>query len=64
MNLTRGKIRSSDTAMVVWLGRPISEYDTLEVIEQTPLKSEEFKRNDRSSKVGQYQNLSPSGETE
>ena len=37
-------MRSTDTAIVVWLGGPIPEHATLEAIEHTLLESKEFQR--------------------
>ena len=38
----KDKIQSIETAIAVWLGKPIPVQATLEVIEQTLLESNEF----------------------
>ena len=42
--LTKENIQSTETAIAVWLGGPISEQTTLEAIEQILLESDEFQR--------------------
>ena len=44
VELTKNKIQSTETAIVVWLGGLIPEQATLEAIEQTLLESKEFQR--------------------
>ena len=41
-NLTENKIQSTETAIVGWLWGSVREQATLEAIEQTFLKSNEF----------------------
>ena len=43
-DLTCDKIKSTDTAIAVWLGGPIPEHSTLGAIEQLLLDSTDFKR--------------------
>ena len=44
--LTKDKIQSTETAIAVWLGGPISEQATLHAIEKTLLESDNFQRYD------------------
>ena len=41
-DLTKDKIQSTETTIIVWFGEPIPKQATLEAIEQTFLKSNEF----------------------